>query len=300
MRIVTRPDLDGIVCAALLHEAEDITEPVKWAEPNEIQEGRIPLKKGDILANLPFDKRCSLWFDHHFSSRINEPFNGAFELAPSAARVVYKYYQGKFKRDYAELVRETDRIDSADLTLDEVLNPSSNPYFLLYLTIGQNDPEERAYWDLLVGLFRQETIEIIMGNVQVKDRCRRALEQEQQFGNFLKAHTQCIDHVSVTDFRSLPVMPQGNRFLVFSLFPDAVVNMKLLIKGSARKQVVLKLGRSIFNRNCRVNLGMLLRRYGGGGHEGAGSARMPEEDADTTIKEILAVLLKNQPTEDSL
>ena len=28
MRIVTRPDFDGAVCAALLYDAEKITEPV--------------------------------------------------------------------------------------------------------------------------------------------------------------------------------------------------------------------------------------------------------------------------------
>ena len=28
MRIVTRPDFDGVVCAALLYETEQITEPV--------------------------------------------------------------------------------------------------------------------------------------------------------------------------------------------------------------------------------------------------------------------------------
>jgi hypothetical protein len=37
MRIVTRPDFDGIVCAVLLFEALDIKEPVLWVEPNHVQ-----------------------------------------------------------------------------------------------------------------------------------------------------------------------------------------------------------------------------------------------------------------------
>jgi len=93
MRIVTRPDFDGVVCAALLYEAEKITEPVKWVRPNDVQKGRVDIRKGDIMANLPYDERCSLWFDHHYSNRINRPFKGAFKLAPSAAGVIFEYYK---------------------------------------------------------------------------------------------------------------------------------------------------------------------------------------------------------------
>ena len=52
MRIVTRPDFDGVVCAALLYEAEDIQGSVKWVEPNEIQKGLVDVREGDIIANL--------------------------------------------------------------------------------------------------------------------------------------------------------------------------------------------------------------------------------------------------------
>jgi hypothetical protein len=35
MRIVTRPDFDGVVCAVLLYDVLDNTEPIKWVEPND-------------------------------------------------------------------------------------------------------------------------------------------------------------------------------------------------------------------------------------------------------------------------
>ncbi len=70
MRIVTRPDFDGIVCAVLLYETEDITEPILWVSPNDMQKGKIDIKKGDIIANLPYNENCSMWFDHHFSNTI--------------------------------------------------------------------------------------------------------------------------------------------------------------------------------------------------------------------------------------
>ncbi len=92
MRIVTRPDFDGIVCAVLLYQAENINADIQWVEPAEIQTGKAKILKGDILANLPYSPDCALWFDHHISNKHEKPFKGAFEIAPSAAGVVYKYY----------------------------------------------------------------------------------------------------------------------------------------------------------------------------------------------------------------
>ena len=91
MRIVTRPDYDGIVCAVLLYEALGITQEIFWTEPNEVQTGSAPIQDGDILANLPHDARCSVWFDHHVSNTPDVPVEGGFEIAPSAAGVVYRY-----------------------------------------------------------------------------------------------------------------------------------------------------------------------------------------------------------------
>ena len=84
MRIVTRPDFDGVVCAALLYEAENVTKPVKWVEPNDMQKGLIDVQDGDIIANLPYHEGCSLWFDHHHTNRIETPFKGVFKIAPYA------------------------------------------------------------------------------------------------------------------------------------------------------------------------------------------------------------------------
>ena len=115
MRIVTRPDFDGIVCAVLLIDALDIKEPVRWVEPNVLQRGQVEILKGDVIANLPYADNCTLWFDHHHTNQIDFPFNGVFKIAPSAAGIIFEHFRDRFKRDYSELVTATDKIDSADL-----------------------------------------------------------------------------------------------------------------------------------------------------------------------------------------
>ena len=46
MRIVTRPDFDDVVCAALLHEAEQIIDRVAWVSPNDMQKRRVQICPG--------------------------------------------------------------------------------------------------------------------------------------------------------------------------------------------------------------------------------------------------------------
>ena len=100
MRIVTRPDFDGVICAVLLQDVMDISEPILWIEPYEIKNNFNIIKEGDIISNLPYVDNCSLWFDHHYSNKTDKQFKGRFKIAPSAARIIYEYYTGKFSKDF--------------------------------------------------------------------------------------------------------------------------------------------------------------------------------------------------------
>ena len=115
-RIVTRPDFDGIVCAVLLKEALGQDLPVSWAQPNDVQSGRIRISSGDILANLPYADKCALWFDHHITNEIQRPFNGVYRVAPSAAGLIHEYYSTVLSPRFDTLVAHADKIDIADLT----------------------------------------------------------------------------------------------------------------------------------------------------------------------------------------
>lgn len=296
MRIVARPDFDGIVCAVLIYEAEEIDCPVLWIEPGPVQKGDADIRDGDIMANLPYDNRCSVWFDHHVSNDLNHDFKGAFKVAPSAAGVVYDYYkkQGKLTKNFDELIKETDIIDSAALTEDQVLHPEKYPYVLLSMTIKNHDESDPPYWNLLVSLLREKDISFIMNDREVKKRCKGVVEENRAFVDILKKYTQVHGNISVCDFRSMEKTPSGNRFLTYCLFPETMVSLRIRYDHKDRNTVILSIGHSIFNTSCRVNIGKLLSKYGGGGHAGAGGCSLDAADADEAIKEIMEVLKKNQ------
>lgn len=295
MRIVTRPDFDGLVCAVLLFEAEDITEPVKWVEPNEIQKKLVEIQDGDIIANLPYDERCSMWFDHHYSNMIDNAFKGSYRIAPSAAGVVFAYYKGKFKRGYTELVRETDKIDSAELSMDEVSCPEKYPSILLSMTVSNRDMSDEAYWNRLVGLLIKDDITGVMSDPEVKKRCAAVVEENKIYKSVLTENTILKGQVSITDLRSFDKTPEGNRFLVYSLFPEAFVSVRIRYDDASKEKTAVSVGHSIFNRNCNVNVGGMLAKFDGGGHRGAGACRFPSNKADEYIPQIISILLENRP-----
>lgn len=297
LRIVTRPDFDGIVCAVILSEARKITKPVKWIEPNELQKNQVEIESFDIIANLPYHPNCYQWFDHHYSNRIEQPFEGAFDIAPSAAGVVFRYYRDKLDKDYTDLIRETDRIDSADLSLDEVEHPENYPYILLSMTITNQKSTDESYWNQLVALLQNHTIHEVLENAEVKKRCQVVTDQNRKFKQYLLENTVVRKHVSITDFRSIHPAPTGNRFLVYSLFPEAVVSVKIRLDNQDKEKVIVSVGHSIFNRNCNVNAGLMLSKFEGGGHRGAGACRFHISKADQYIPQIIEILIKNEDNE---
>src|SRR6185369_16918402 len=96
MRLITRSDFDGLACAVLLKEVSDI-DAIEFVHPKDVQDGKIAVTSNDILTNLPYVPGVGMWFDHHSSEAVRNDvddvkFNGRFEVAPSAARVVYNHY----------------------------------------------------------------------------------------------------------------------------------------------------------------------------------------------------------------
>jgi len=295
MRIVTRPDFDGVVCAALLYDVLDITEPTCWISAADIQSGEWQASPGDVIANLPYHSNCDLWFDHHASNEVTEPFEGCFAVEMSAARVIYEYYKKTLTKDYTKLIEATDRIDAAQLSMGEILDPCSNPYFLLSMTLEDNYSGGETYWNKIVELLRNKSIDEIIQLPDVQNRCVQVFDDHGSFQNNLRDCTIMDGQVSVTDFRKLPLTPEGNRFLVYCLFPDAITNVKLCRSAAQDNIVRCSVGHNIFKRECNVNAGELLKKYNGGGHFGAGGASLKSETAASQIADIIDILNRNIP-----
>jgi nanoRNase/pAp phosphatase (c-di-AMP/oligoRNAs hydrolase) len=300
MRLVTRGDLDGLTSAVIITMKEPVDD-ITLVHPQDITDKRVRITKNDILANVPYHPDAGVWFDHHLLTESNEKppeqFVGRYAVAPSAARLVYDYYLERDPADeslkrFATLVHETDRLDSAQLTPADVEAPSG--YILLGYTIDSRSGlgAFTDYFKKLVEWLKTMPIEDVLAQPEVAARVERLRRDQEDFKRLLERNSFTLNNVVVTDLREIKQLPTGNRFLVYTLFPEQNVSLRVHW-GPYHESVIAAVGHSIFNRTCNTSVGELMSRWGGGGHRGAGTCVLPLESAADAIDEILFELQNN-------
>ncbi len=288
MRLITRADLDGLTSSVFITQKEQVEE-IAFAHPKDMQDGRVHVEQGDIICNLPYHPSCSLWFDHHESEERAAKvahYTGLYGVAPSAARLVFQHYDDRNFDKYGEMLAETDRVDSARLGVEDVLHPTR--WVLLGITL---DPRSgmgafQAYFRQLVEAAKTDKIEQIMEIPEVNARIEQYFVEQERFEAVTRESSYLDRNVIVTDFRELDTRPIGNRFLIYTVYPQGNISVQLFW-GRGRKNIVAAVGHSIFNRSCKTHVGNLLAEYGGGGLRGAGTAQFAVDEADAKIKEII-------------
>src|ERR1051325_568076 len=297
MRLVTRGDLDGLTSAVIITMKEPV-EDILLIHPQNITDKRVAVTSDDILVNVPYDPRCGMWFDHHLLTASNEQppadFKGRWGLAPSAARLVYDYYLERDPNDPAllrlrKLVEETDRLDAAQLTPEDVEHPTD--YILLGYTIDSRTGlgSFDDYFRHLIAWLKTMPIQEVLRQPEVAARVERIGREQEEFRTLLRQKSFQLQNVVVTDLREIDRLPAGNRFLIYTLFPESNASVRVP-RGPARDSVVAAVGHSIFNRTCKTSVGELMSQYGGGGHNGAGTCILPVDKAADAIDAILMEL----------
>ena len=301
-RLVTRSDFDGLACAMMLKELNLIDE-IKFVHPKDVQDGKVELNENDITTNLPYDPRVGIAFDHHESEidRLKATQTGGKLIidpkARSAARVVYDYYGGKakFPRISDELIEAVDKGDSADFTIDEILNPSK--WVLLHYImdprtgLGRFHDFRISNYDLMMELIDkclELSIDEIMELPDVKERAKLYFEQSELFKEQLKRIVKVYDKVVVIDLRKEDIIYAGNRFMVYAMYPECEISVHVAW-GFKKQNTAVMIGKSIVNKNSKVDIGELCLSYGGGGHMNAGTCQL---DNDIVDKELPTIIKK--------
>jgi hypothetical protein len=299
MRLITRSDFDGLACAVLLKEAGVIDDWL-FVHPKDVQDGRVPVTADDILANVPYSPGCGMWFDHHSSEDerhgLPPDFKGASRAAPSCARVIFDFYAGahQFARlEETGLMAAVDKADSAQFTVEEILHPKGWVLLSFIMDprtgLGRYHDYRMSNYQLMgymIEFCRTMRVEQILRLPDVQERVSRYFEQQGPFRHMLQEHATLEASVVVLDLRGLDEIKPGNRFTIYSLFPDANVSVQIF-DGKGKQNVVLACGHSILNRTCTADIGSLMLRYGGGGHRTVGTCQVAHGDAEQVLGEIV-------------
>ncbi len=305
MRLVTRSDFDGLVCAMILKECGLIGD-IKFVHPKDVQDGKIELSGNDITTNLPYDSRVYMCFDHHESELTRNAAmkdNNNWHIdgyAKSAARVVYNYYKNAgyaLERISDEIMTAVDKGDSADFTRDEILDPKDwvlmNFLMDARTGLGRFHDFRISNYDLMMELIDycvNHDIKDVLELPDVKERVDLYNEQAELFKNQLKEISHMEGKVVVVDQKAAgDVIYAGNRFMIYAMYPEAEISVHVAW-GFKKQNTAVMIGKSIINKASNFNIGDLCLEYGGGGHANAGTCQLDNDKVDELLPEIIKKL----------
>jgi nanoRNase/pAp phosphatase (c-di-AMP/oligoRNAs hydrolase) len=302
-RLLTRSDMDGLVCAVLLKELGMLGEIV-FHHPKDVQDGKVAVTADDILTNLPYVPGCGMCFDHHASEAVRHgglalPNHILDAKAKSAARVVYDHFGGKarFPRVSDAMMDAVDKADSAGFSREDVLEPRGWELLSFLMDartgLGRFRDFRVSNYQLMMMLIdccRDMPIDDILALPDVQERVDLFFAQHALFREQIARVAEVHGKLVVLDLRAEETIYAGNRFVVYAMYPQCDISMHVMW-GRARQNTVYTVGKSIFDRGNPIDVGSLMLAHEGGGHHAAGTCQGPNDGADAMKAELIEEIL---------
>ena len=297
-RLVTRSDMDGLVCAILLNEL-NLIDDIKFVHPKDMQDGKIEISDRDITTNLPYVPGAHLAFDHHFSETLRNEKRENHIIdpdAPSAARVVFDYYGGKarFPAIGDAMMAVVDKADAARFSREDILEPKGWELLSFLMDartgLGRFHDFRVSNYQLMMDLIaycRNHGIDEILRLPDVKERVDIYFEHAPKAKEQIRRCSAVRGNLVVLDLRGEETIWATNRFTIYALFPETNISIHVLW-GLRQQNTVFAVGKSIIKRDSKTNIGLLMLEYGGGGHENAGTCQIDNDKAETVLAELIA------------
>jgi hypothetical protein len=294
---ITHSDLDGLVSAMLagIHFGFG-PEEVIFARPSDAQHGVIEIiNKESVVTDLPYISGATHWYDHHMSNILGEHKNilGIRRLAPSCAGILKKEFGIK---GYEKLVSETDRIDSLQLTAEEILNPYG--YYLLSKLVNEDiDGEDTITFNhYLMHLMKDNggNVRKILADPLVEGKVSEYLTMQEFARPYIKQQIQSSGDLLLVDLREAPSKVFTQCCFMYDPFvfdggKDSAVMVRIYhpnLDSEKTRFQVFKNPLSKSNKYSDLNIGTFLRELGGGGHPYSGGVTVPTGVLDETFTKI--------------
>ncbi len=299
-RLITRSDMDGLVCGILLKEL-DLIDDVMFAHPKDMQDGLIEVNENDITTNLPYVKEAYLSFDHHGSeaSRVGGGIqNHVIDVnAPSAARVVYNYFGGAsaFQNVTDDMMVAVDKADSAAFSKEEILAPEGWVLLSFLMDartgLGRFRDFNISNYQLMMKLIdfcrTHNDINEILELPDVKERVDLFYAHQIKAREQIERCASIYKNLVVLDLRKEETIWAANRFVVYALFPQCNISIHILW-GKNKQNTVFATGKSILDRSSKTDIGALMLEYGGGGHFAAGTCQISNMKSEEVLQDLIS------------
>ncbi len=304
-RLLTRSNMDGIICASLLKYLEIIDE-IKFVHPKDMQDGKVQTSLNDITANLPYTQGVHKAFDHHYTHTIGNIIINAnhvlFTDASSTAEVIYSYYQrvgADFPLYFKEMIDALNYANQAKYTIEEIRNPKGWNLLSFIMdprtNLGRFKNFRISNYSLMMDLIdycNKYTINEILELPDVKERIELYNQYQKQFIDQLKRCSKVENNTIIIDLKDEEIIYPGNRFMIYTLFPNADTSIHMFL-AKDKKNSVFAVGKSTINRKSNANIAQILSQLGGGGHLNAGTLQIEHSKSKESLKTIISALTEN-------
>jgi nanoRNase/pAp phosphatase (c-di-AMP/oligoRNAs hydrolase) len=268
-RIIVDSDFDGVICGAMLRIVFPEAE-ILQSKASEIQEGKIDhlINKKTLLADLRYSPLSGYYFDHHESNFPKSDFIGAWSPEPSAAQVIYSYFEdaGDFS-NFTPLLDDINRFDSGRITLDEFNNP--NETFKLALVINRED----TYFNLwLIELLAKFPLTKVTNHPYVKSRIDRFLQNRDKMAEYIEKNSKITGEIVIVNLINYDLKEKMTSYIYNAVFPQTKVVVVIKPHEEKGKFKIRLYRNNFFDNGNELNLLEIAKEMSpdtAGGHKGA-------------------------------
>ena len=320
--LYTHDDFDGLGSAAVFCQHFRVGE-IRFSNPKRLEYESVTGQDG--VLDLPFARRCAVWFDHHEQNFEDPSYQGIDPAtipglrlpAPSCARVILTWYEREglaVPDHFGPLVEEIDRFDTMSFrTIEEWMRETPAKVVVEGLVMPNETPRdrERYYLELIEAMRHQPLAEVAAGGL-VQSRWLQRKKLNEDGRSVLKKISRFLPgddarRMVILDFTPLKFQPAADKKLILMDFPDVeyIASIYPHIERNVKTNTVtVSIGRNFLKHNGRpVDWGdFFARKNIGGGHRDAAGARLdaslkPERDKklDALLADMLAAVNNPPP-----
>ena len=260
------------------------------------------LSKHSAVVDFLFHPQAEFWVDHHLTSFLTQGLQTSFEQrkdanwiydrsSRSCSSLLWRTVALSFHGDQRleEMVRWAEKIDSAAYTSVQEAFSTEHPALVLSKSLAVKADAE--YCRFLITTLRTASLEEAVRTEEVQTRFACAQERSALGLERARQGMRLVDNVAILEVENDGVLI--SRYSPYYFYPKARYSIMTVRSSHGTKITAMRNPWLDFES---IELGRLMRQFGGGGHQRVGSVILPE-DQEGTAPQIVSQLLKEMTSQ---
>lgn len=303
-------DFDGTLCSALLlhffrSRGDDIASfiPMNFSSTLKETWAEYNFQKPFIVVDFIYHPKTDWWFDHHVSSFIRPEWQEQFKsdrqhYFDSSYQSCYGMILNFLKREYEyqppsiflELEKDTDMIDSASFPSPQAaltIETKAQQIAFLIDSFETEDPEGPKVQREIIYVLAGGNIDQVLNQPENQERLNKVRGDIEKSFALYRDHCQTIGRVSFIDKSDLEIPYAA--FVGRAIFPE--LEYTVAVDGEGADFHIQVSRNHWLNKLSSINIGIMLKNFGGGGHKDIGGSEAgSHEQALKIAREIVEYL----------